>query len=162
MGIVEDLVEIWPNEVCDTGFIHDHLAYVFVIGIIACLLKGPLVVIWILLLLLASLSIVTLCISIIFFFGKARKASLILRMFSAVAIAYVKDLANVLPLILFFFLVDWNLDFLNCSLVGRERRGGETFLAILLWGSFEVGEVRGTFLVNFDLTMDLKEVLAMI
>ena len=67
-----------------------------------------------------------------FFFGKARKASLILRMFLAVAVACAKDLADVLPLMLLFFSVDWNLDFLNCSLVGREKRGGETFLAILL------------------------------
>jgi len=92
-------------------------AHVSAIGTIACFLEGPLVVIWILLFLLAGLSIAMLCISIIFFLGRIGKASLILRILSAVAVACAKYLADVLPLLPLFFSVDQNLDFLNCSSV---------------------------------------------
>jgi len=134
-------------------------AYFSVIGMIACFLKGPLVMIWILLLLLVSLSITILWISIIFLLGSVEKVFLILRMFLVVAVTYMNNLTNVLLLLPLVFLVDQNLDFLNCSSVGQEERDEETFIVMLLWGSFEVkGVFWGMFLVNFNLTIDLKEV----
>jgi len=134
-------------------------AYFSVIGMIACFLEGPLIMIWILLLLLVSLSITTLWISIIFLLGSVEKVFLILRMFLVVAVTYMNNLTNVLLLLPLVFLVDQNLDFLNCSSVGQEERGGEIFIAMLPWGSFEVkGVFWGMFLVNFNLTIDLKEV----
>jgi len=134
-------------------------AYFSVIGMIACFLEGPLVMIWILLLLLVSLSITTLWISIIFLLGSVEKVFLILRMFLVVAVTYMNNLTDVLLLLPLVFLVDQNLDFLNCSSVGQEERDEETFIVMLLWGSFEVkGVFWGMFLVNFNLTIDLKEV----
>jgi len=113
-------------------------AYFSVIGMIACFLEGPLVMIWILLLLLVSLSITTLWISIIFLLGSVEKVFLILRMFLVVAVTYMNNLTDVLLLLPLVFLVDQNLDFLNCSSVGQEERDEETFIVMLLWGSFEV------------------------
>jgi len=115
-----------------------RLAYFSVIGTIACFLEGPLVVIWILLLLLAGFSIAALWISIIFLLGSAGKASLILRMFSAVAVTCANVLIDALLLLPLVFSVDRNLDFFSCSSVGRGGRGGGTFLTMLPWGSFEV------------------------
>jgi len=117
--------------------------YFLVIGMIAYFFEGPLVVIWIFLLLLASLFITTLWISIIFLLGSARKASLILRMFLAVAMTCVNDLTDVLLLLSLVFLVNQNLDFFNCFLVEQGERGRGMFMAILLWESFEVGRVFG-------------------
>ena len=59
------------------------------------------------------------------------KAFLILRMFLAVAVTCANDLTNVLLLLSLVFLVDQNLDFLNCFSVGRGRRGRGMFIAIL-------------------------------
>ena len=83
-------------------------------------------------LLLVSLSITILWISIIFLLGSVEKVFLILRMFLVVAVTYMNNLTNVLLLLPLVFLVDQNLDFLNCSSVGQEERDEETFIVMLL------------------------------
>lgn len=64
----------------------------------------------------------------IFLLGRVGKASLILRIFAADAVAWANDLVGTLLI----FSLTWNLDFFNCSEVGRGGKGRGMFLLMLL------------------------------
>ena len=130
------------------------------IGIMACFLEGPLVVIWIFLFLWITRK-TELCISRILLLGNAGKASLMCRIFSIdmAACAKLYDAVALSCLLSVFF--DFFLDFFLDFLLGQRRRGNGTWLILVALLSLTGRDYRGGwFLMNWDLTLDWKVTLS--
>ena len=125
-------------------------------GTIACFLDGPLVVGCIFFPLLFSVGNVALWISSILLFGRAGKASLILRIFEADEVACAYDRGEeffVLPAAFLRVI----LAFSNSFFERREGIGGGTFLTVQLLGSPPLAGGMLT-LLNFVMMLSLMGV----
>jgi len=105
------------------------------ISIIACFLNGPFVVCCTFHPLLSGLGNTTLCISRIFLFGRAGKASLILRMLAMELVAWAYDMGGDKELLPLIERVSWHFFELSiCSLEGQGGMGGGIFLIVDILG----------------------------
>ena len=105
------------------------------VGTIACFLNRPFVVCCTFYPLLFGLGNITLCISRIFLFGRARKASLILRMLAVELVVWVYDMGEDKELLHLIECVSWHFFELSiCSLEGQGKMGGGIFLIVDVLG----------------------------
>ena len=127
-------------------------------GTMACFLDGPLVVGCTFFLLLFCIGNAVLWMSSILLFGRAGKASLILRIFEADEVTWAYDRGKEFFFLLEVFLLQL-LAFSNSSFERRGGIGGGTFLIRLSLRAILLPD--GTLaVINFAATLSLTEMLS--